>query len=87
MVTSVTKSGTQKLPKKCKIVEPTDMTIHWKALEEQFLMLPLFLRFTHFWGKNAFSEFFLKKTSVLKELNNFEITGIRLRLSSNIVIL
>jgi hypothetical protein len=27
----------QKIPTK-----PTDMTIHWKALEEHFLMVPLF---------------------------------------------
>jgi hypothetical protein len=40
----------------------TDMTIHWKALEEHFLMVPLVFRFYHFRGKNAFSEFF----SVLK---------------------
>jgi hypothetical protein len=42
MATSVTKRGTQKLPKVFKIVETyTDMTIHWKALEEYFLMVPL----------------------------------------------
>jgi hypothetical protein len=41
MVTSVTKGGIQKLPKKIKIVQTTDMTIHWKALEEHFMMAPL----------------------------------------------
>jgi hypothetical protein len=25
------------------------MTIHWKALEEHFLMVPLVLQFNHFW--------------------------------------
>jgi hypothetical protein len=43
------------------------MTIHWKALEEHFLMVPFVFRFTHFLGKNAFSEFF-SKNPVLKEL-------------------
>jgi hypothetical protein len=41
MVTSATKGGTQKLPKTFEI---TDMTIHWKALDEQFLMTPLLFR-------------------------------------------
>jgi hypothetical protein len=56
MVTSVTKVGTQKLPKNIK-------TIHWKALEEHFLMAPLVFRLTHLWDKNAFSELFVKKLS------------------------
>jgi hypothetical protein len=34
------------------------MGIHWKALEEHFLMVALIFRFNHFWGRNAFSEFF-----------------------------
>jgi hypothetical protein len=38
METSVTERGTQKLPKKSK---HTDMTIHWKARDEHFLILPL----------------------------------------------
>jgi hypothetical protein len=38
-----------------------DMTIHWKALEEHFLMVPLVFGFTLFWGKNIFSELFSKK--------------------------
>jgi hypothetical protein len=36
MVTSVTKGGTQKLAKKLRLSKPTDMTIHWKALEEDW---------------------------------------------------
>jgi hypothetical protein len=41
MATSVTQGQRmQKLPKKFE--KPTDMTIHWKALEEHFLMV-LFL--------------------------------------------
>jgi hypothetical protein len=43
MVTSVTK-----LPQKhCRNI-PTDTTIHWKDLEEHFLMVPLVFRFDHF---------------------------------------
>jgi hypothetical protein len=30
-------------------------TIHWKALEEHFLMVQLVFRFNHFRGENAFS--------------------------------
>jgi hypothetical protein len=40
-------------------------TIHWKALEEHFLMVPFVFRFNHFRG-NAFSDFFLKKSQSLK---------------------
>jgi hypothetical protein len=47
------------------------MTIHWKALEEHFLMVTFVFRFTHFRGKNAFSEFF--STSVLKELRPIDL--------------
>jgi hypothetical protein len=55
MATSVTEGGTQKLPKQnLRLPKPTDMTIHWKALEEQF-------RFNHVRG-NAFSFFFSKQT-------------------------
>jgi hypothetical protein len=50
MATSGTKGGTQKLPQ--ILLKPTDMTIHWKALEEHFLMVPLVFRFSHFQGKN-----------------------------------
>jgi hypothetical protein len=41
------------------------MTIHWKAVEENFLMDPLLFRF-NFWRRNTFSEFFSKKTPSLK---------------------
>jgi hypothetical protein len=69
MVTSVTKAGgTQKLPKgiKSPLLKPTDMTIHWKALEEHFLMVPLVFRFTHFRGEMHFLNFSI---SVLTELS------------------
>jgi hypothetical protein len=59
MATSVTKGGTQKLAKPT-FSEHTDMTIHRKAIEEHFLMVPLVFRFNHFWEENAFSEFFSK---------------------------
>jgi hypothetical protein len=48
----VTKGGTQKLSKTFKI---TDITIHWKALEEQCLMVPLVFLIqlnSIFWGKH-----------------------------------
>jgi hypothetical protein len=49
MVTnSVTKGGTQKLPKNVELSKPTDTTIHWKALEEHFLMVPLVFQFNYF---------------------------------------
>jgi hypothetical protein len=60
MVNSVTKGGTQK---NVRLSKPTDVTIHWKALEEHFLMVPFKVfdsSFNHFGGKNAFSEFFAK---------------------------
>jgi hypothetical protein len=50
MVTSVTKGTTQKWPKKVKILE---ITIHWKALAELILMVPLVFAI-HFQGENAF---------------------------------
>jgi hypothetical protein len=56
-VASVTKGRTQKLPERLTIVEVTDMTIHWKVVEEHFLMV------VHFPVKNAFSEFFSKNLS------------------------
>jgi hypothetical protein len=40
MVTSVTEGGAQKLPKKnLRLSKPTDMTIHWKSLEEHLKRL------------------------------------------------
>jgi hypothetical protein len=41
----------------------TDMTIHWKALDEHFLMVPLVFRFNHYWGKTAFFKIFSKHLS------------------------
>jgi hypothetical protein len=68
IVTSVTEGRTQKLPPKFKVVETygPDMTIHWKACEEHFLMVPLFFRFNHFCGKMHFLNFSQKNLSPLK---------------------
>jgi hypothetical protein len=41
-------------------MKTTDMTIHWKALEEHFLMVPFD---SMVFGENAFSEFFPKNLS------------------------
>jgi hypothetical protein len=49
--------GTE-IAQKIGLSKPTDMTIHWKALEKHFLMVPLVFRFNHFWKNNHFSEFF-----------------------------
>jgi hypothetical protein len=52
---------TEIAPKTLRLSKPTDMTIHWKALGKDFLMVPLpvLLRFR---GKNAFSVFSSKKS-------------------------
>jgi hypothetical protein len=57
MVSSVTNGVTEKLSKKIiKLSKPNSMTIHRKALEKHFRMVPLIFRFKYFWV-NAFSEF------------------------------
>jgi hypothetical protein len=61
MVTSVTKGGTQKLPKNLlRLSEITDMTIHWKALQVHFLLVHLVFDSTIFGDKFIFW-IFLKK--------------------------
>jgi hypothetical protein len=51
------------MPQKFMIVETyTDMTI-WKALEEHFLMVPLFFQFSHLWGELHFQNFSPKNLS------------------------
>jgi hypothetical protein len=55
MVTG-TKAGHRNCPKYYtykRLMKPTDMTIHWKALEEHFLMAPLVFRLI-FEGKMYF---------------------------------
>jgi hypothetical protein len=42
---------TEIAPKKLRLSEYTDMTIHWKELVEHFLMVPLVFRFNHFLGE------------------------------------
>jgi hypothetical protein len=68
-VTSVTKGGTQKLP---KTFWDCHRTIHWKALEEHFLMGQLVFRFNSIFGGNIHFLNFAKKNSVLKELHQLE---------------
>jgi hypothetical protein len=50
MVTSVTKGGQRNRPKNVRVSKPTNITIHRKALEKHFQMVPLILG-------DAFSEF------------------------------
>jgi hypothetical protein len=64
MATSVTKGRTEIAAQNLRLLKHTGMTIHWKAHEEHFLMVPLVFRFNHFGiilGENAFSEFFSQK--------------------------
>jgi hypothetical protein len=56
---SFTKEGqdTKIVPEKLRLLKSTNMTIHWKALEEHFLMAPLVFRFNSFsGGKSIFSQ-------------------------------
>jgi hypothetical protein len=67
MVTSVTKDRTVKLPPKipdCRNI----LTIHWKACEQHFLMVPLVFLFPHFRGKMGHFLNFSQKTSILNHL-------------------
>jgi hypothetical protein len=36
---------TENCPNNLRLLEPTDMTIHWKALGKHFLMVPLVFQF------------------------------------------
>jgi hypothetical protein len=67
MVTSVTKPrvGHRNRPKNLRLLEPTDMTVHQKALEKYFPMVRVVFTIQPYLGKNAFSEFFLKKPQLL----------------------
>jgi hypothetical protein len=60
MVTSVTRAGHRNCPNNLSLSKHANITIHWKALEEHFLMehvgLLLVFRFNHFW-KDAFCIF------------------------------
>jgi hypothetical protein len=58
--TTLTKGGTQKScpPKKInKVSKPTDMTVHWKALEEHLLLVPLVFWLNPFQGWMHFMNF------------------------------
>jgi hypothetical protein len=63
--------------RKLRLSEHTDMTIHWNALEEHFLLVPIvFFESTSFLGGNAFSEFFSKNLSP-KEIKGYEKYSIK----------
>jgi hypothetical protein len=80
IVTSVTKGRTQKLPK--RLSKPTDMTIHWKALEEYLLMVPSVSQFKHFQGKMQFLNFSKKNPHSFKARGNSVIVNFSTSLSS-----
>jgi hypothetical protein len=51
-ICKMSKGRTPKLPKTLRLLKPTDMTIHWKALEEHFLMVTFIVfRFNHIRGE------------------------------------
>jgi hypothetical protein len=54
------KGVTQKLSKKLRFSKPIVMTIHWKALEEHFLMEPFIFPVSFFGGKCIFCIFLEK---------------------------
>jgi hypothetical protein len=47
--------GTEIAQNILRLLKPTDMTIHWKALEMHILMVPFVFQFTNLRGENAFS--------------------------------
>jgi hypothetical protein len=67
--------GHRNCPKKERLLKHTDMTIHWKALEKHFLMVPLVFRFD-FRGKKCIFWFFflIKNPSILKALMRSHIS-------------
>jgi hypothetical protein len=69
--------------RKLRYSKPIDMTIHWKGLEEHFLMVPLVFRFNHVQGeKNYFLIFFSQKNSVLKAYVTMNDQDIKVILTS-----
>jgi hypothetical protein len=83
MVT-VTKGRTQNLPfaKKIRLSKHTDMTIHWKAPEEHFLMVPLVFWFNNIWGIHFLN--FSQISSFPKEL--LEIKSVRTQFKSLVLV-
>jgi hypothetical protein len=51
------REGHRNFPENVQLLKPTDMTIHWKALEGRFLMAPLVFQFNHL----TISAFFISK--------------------------
>jgi hypothetical protein len=58
--------GQRNSPKKLRLSNPTDMTIHWKGLEEHFLLIPLFLMH-QFTREKCIFWIFLKESPVLRD--------------------
>jgi hypothetical protein len=52
--------GHRNFPQELRLLKHTDMTIHWKALEEQFLMAPFNFFIQPFSGKIHFLNFIKK---------------------------
>jgi hypothetical protein len=64
MATSVTRGGTQKLPKYFRLSKYTNMTIHWKALQEHYGTISLSSQ--PFFGKMCLLNFSEKNLSPKK---------------------
>jgi hypothetical protein len=60
-------AGHRNCQKNLRLSKHTNMTIHWKALEEYFLMVSLVFQFNHFRGMHFVT--FSQNGSVLKELS------------------
>jgi hypothetical protein len=72
-VTSVTKGMEHRFcPTNFRLSKHTDMTIHWKALDEHFLMYNYFFNSTIFGEKMHFLNFSQKPQPLIKELNQNE---------------
>jgi hypothetical protein len=63
--------------KNLKFSKPTDMTIHWKGLEEHFLMVPFFIH-NFFWENAHFLSFSKTPFGVIFEFRavNFIVTSV-----------
>jgi hypothetical protein len=90
LATSSPTVGHRNCPKNLRLSKHTDMTIHWKAIEEHFLIVYT-ISIHPFSGENPFSEFYPKILSPL-ELNvesstvshNPSLARVAMRLRSSI---
>jgi hypothetical protein len=53
-------------PKNLRLAKPAEMTIHWKALEQHFPMMPLVFQVNHHRGKIVIFYIFLKTPQFIK---------------------